>query len=47
MYKVIYESTLKDLKDKVNLLIKEGFIPQGGLCINQGYYQAMYKHVLQ
>ena len=48
-YTVIWTKKLEELIEKVNLLIKDGWIPQGGICesASQGavdFYQAMVRN---
>lgn len=48
-YTVIRTKKLEELIEEVNLLIKDGWTPQGGICesTSQGevdYYQAMVKN---
>lgn len=52
-YIVVGEKTPWDLRDEVERLAKEGWIPQGGLCIRTyqaivgaTYYQAMIREVM-
>ncbi len=42
-YKIVSAMTLKGLEEEVNKMIKEGWVPQGGLSEDSGYAQAMIK----
>lgn len=43
-YIVLGDQWLSDLVISVNLHIELGYIPMGGICIDNGtYYQALYK----
>jgi hypothetical protein len=43
-YKIIYEDTYYEIQKEINNHIKDGWIPQGGLCItNHQVAQAMIK----
>jgi hypothetical protein len=44
-YKIIYASTLDSVVEIVNSRIRNGWVPQGGICYSgQRFYQAIIKH---
>ena len=46
-YTVTSSQSLSDLKKQVNSLIQRGWIPQGGLTMESGFYaQAMIKQTI-
>jgi hypothetical protein len=44
VYRIVKNTTVEGLENRVNALVEEGYVPQGGVNSSQGgYQQAMWK----